>query len=297
MPAPRRDLSEPTPIPLPEEPASTISSTTRSAGSPTISTVPYSNGPAPIASRRHRLTGLAPSQRSTAIDTRSPSWPKEPPTADDNLSDIELEENDSPKNASGALTLWQMLTIVSSAGLLIGSALAVRAFQNQQRRTANADFTPPPQQQPKLVPAMAAVHSEAKAIIPPPHLSPKSFVATPVPRINASAGTMSEMTQRQRAFADLLNHELPIIEEPLALRPGIPLGPPAAAQPIWRHDAGTATVEPPVSRPVSAPQTANADVRQHLDAPHSRFSSGPHLRIGPEAPVERALRQLQGGRS
>lgn len=297
IPAPNRDRSEPTPIPLPEDPAPTISSTKQPAGSPNISTVPYSHGPAPISARRHRLTGLEPSQQSTAIDTRSPSWKKEPATAIDELADNEIDENDSPRSAAGALSIWQMLTILSSAAVLVGIALAIRALQTQRSSNNNTSGDAPSHAPPaRPATGLASVHAEANAAVPPPHLPPKSFLATAVPRTHAPAET-DERTRRQQAFAELLNHQLPIFEEPLALRPGIPLGSPALEQEIWRRDAGVTTIEPADASRMSPPPASKSTARQHLDAPHPRLSTGPHLRIGPEAPVERALRQLHGGRS
>lgn len=292
MPFPNRDAAEPTPIPLPEEPAPTISSTKQSAGSPPVSTVPYSNGPTPINTRRHRLTGLAPTAKSTAADTQPPSWKKKLELADDELA---AGESDSTTSDSGPLSLGQMLGIVSSAGLLIGLALAIRAIQQQKRLSAHR-AGPSRTLQPQPATAPAIVHPVATAVVPPPHLPPQSFIATAMPRTNAASGLMDELTKRQRALSDLLNHELPIIEEPLALRPGISLGTPRIEKPILRRDDGITAVEPPVSRSASASLAASSSARHHLDAPHPRLSSGPHLRVGPEAPVERALRQLQGGR-
>lgn len=288
----------PTPIPLPlDQPAATFSSTgTSTANSPTISTVPFSESKS-SASRRNRLTGAAPTLRSSAADTQTPAWKKvaRSPIADD--SEVEAARNDAERvTASGAFSAWQMLVILSSAGLLIGSALAVRAMQQDSSRKS----TPPASIPPRGAPPADAVHllrTEVRAPIPAPHIPLAPFRAASA-RIETPmvVPTAESLVQRQQRFAQILNNELPVIEEPLALRPGIRLGAEAETKSIWRKDAASLASPARAAIPVEH-ESPVPSPRQHLDAPHPRISSGPHLRVGPEAPVERALRQLQGGRS
>jgi hypothetical protein len=91
-----------------------------------------------------------------------------------------------------------------------------------------------------------------------------------------------------------------LIEEPIALQPGLRIVPTGEQPSLRRADAGTSPLPAP-HRPAVRSGTEAAAIpagtRQIIDEPHPQTIPTPHYRPGVEAPVERALRQLQGGLS
>jgi hypothetical protein len=277
----------PTMVPSPSERGAATLSETAGPGrnSAPISTLPFT-GTAVIPARPSQFTETAPPATSSAADAREPAWNQRvASTAVPDVNDLDAEEEFEA--TSSAFSIWQMLSILSSAALIVGLALALRA---SQQKSARQNHRSSGSERRAVVAQRAA--AEVRAPIPTPHIPLQSFSPPSpagrgagserviadaaersiVPSRRRDAAATESLEQRQLGFAQLIHHELPLIEEPLALRPGIQLALPSSA--------ADKTSE------VSTP-------KQFIDSPHARQLAGPHRR-GAEAPVERALRQLQG---
>ena len=200
-------------------------------------------------------------------------------------ADFDAEE----KAGSGSLSIWQMLAVIACAGLLVGVALALRTLQGRQ--TAARQEPPPVRDDSHPTVTVHESHgAERRTALPTPHVPMSADTRRSVPP-RVADNTEEPLTERQRRFTQLLNHELTRIEEPLAFPP----------QRVWStDDAGeidTVSRDAERSAPPSAPADhfAAASIRQ-FDPPHGPGIPAPHHRAAHKAPVERALRQLQGGR-
>jgi hypothetical protein len=251
-----------------------------------VSTVPYRSAPT-IAPRTSRFSEAAPSRSAHATaDAQEPAWDQIPSPRADRRSDASADDADADFDEdeaakAGSLSLWQMFAVLAGAGLLVGAALAIRALQGFPLIAARP--TRPGLAAPSTSP-QERLRTEPRAPLPTPHLPIRAFAkaeATP-----ASPAVESLALRRQR-FTQLLRRELAQFEEPLALQPGI----------VWSSapagDSAVSGAESPL-KDAAGPQ-GTASVRQ-IDPPHALPVSGPHH---PRAasPVERALRQLQGGRA
>jgi hypothetical protein len=138
--------------------------------------------------------------------------------------------------------------------------------------------------------------AEPRATIPTPHIPLEAFAATARPVPAAVVPAVAESREiRQQRFMQLIKNELPLLEEPLALQPGLPFVTADEPTILLRRDDAAPAARPPHAPHVRASQEAPAE--QQVDRRHSRIAPGPPHRAGVESPVERALRQLQGGRS
>lgn len=284
-------------VPMPrlqpdDQVAATFSSTERTGvGSPSVSTVPFS-GSSTIAARPSRLTESAPSPATSAADVQEPAWNKLAPSDADQLLDDGAEIDDpNIAKASGAFTFWQMLSILASAALLVGVALAVRA--SQQKSKDKSQRTSTTKEHRNSTASAGRMRSEPRATIPTPHIPLEIFAAAVPAAVQPSVAESREI--RQQRFMQLIKNELPLIEEPLALQPGLPLVTADEPKILLRRDDAAPADRQPHAPHIRTPNEQPAG--QLTDRPHARFASGPHQRAGVESPVERALRQLQGGRS
>jgi len=303
LPAPDANVM---PTPLPDD--DRISATFSSTGRPTtpISRVPFSSQQ-PAQTHSVRMSESTPGDTSgQAADTREPAWNKVAASAVEPGSTVDAEFDAETSTRSGGFAIWQIVSILMSAGLIVGLALALRTGQmkspaesrtnTSERRTMHAATTAS-----SSGGLRDQYRIESQSSIPTPHIPLQSFAhAAPQasqklqPRIHAETSE-----DRQRAFQKLLKHELPIISEPLALRPGLKISLHNEPQiPQHRVDLPSAVLPAPHRARSSAPQTAAAVAqgeRRIIDQPHANRIPGPHLRTGVEAPLERALRHLQGG--
>ncbi len=295
IPLPPPEEYPPLPTMVPSPPERDAAAPYAEANGPLLRSAPISTVPFPgttiIPARPSQFTETAPPATSSAADTREPQWDQRAAAAE--LPDVDdLDAEEELDAASGAFSIWQMLSILSTAALVVGLALALRA--NQQKSAGQKKRSSGSQRQ---IVAATQPAMEVRAPIPTPHIPLQSFspiargsedgiaVAADarsasfsppdrdfIPSRRRDAAATNSFEQRQREFAQIIHHELPVIEEPIALRPGIQLALPTAGA------NKTSEATPP---------------KQFIDSPHARPLAGPHRR-GAEAPVERALRQLQG---
>lgn len=270
----------------------TLSSTGRigNAAAP-VTTLPFTAGTA-ISARASRSTesASAPSAE-TAADARDPAWNRladsQPHKAIDPSPDgSDADIDGKSRSSAGSLSIGRMLTIIASAGLLVGLALAIRKFSGSpaapKQDDRNLASSPLPHERRRSEPPRAS--------IPVPHVALQAFSPIVSAATSADRTTAGERFElRQQRFTQLVNRELSQIEEPLALPPGLLWSTTETGEAIRRTPAI------PESRPSTEnPSIAAAAIRQ-IDPPHPQRVPGPHHRAAHEAPVERALRQLQGG--
>lgn len=288
-------FSSPAPTLLPDHriPATLSSSSPNGISAAPVTTLPFS-GTAAISSRASRSTEVEQSPQSgpAAADTQAPAWNRvsdaKPKLEDDALAgDLDEEFDDDAAAEAGALSIWHMLGVISAAGILVGVALAIRAFAGPQAGANRGQYY-----------SSALRHSEGrraeppKATIPMPHLSIQAFAGNEMPMKSAPMPVGERLEVRQQRFSQLINGELSVVEEPIALHPGLQWSLSATGEVIRRTPAPPI----PASRPLGEIPPTAASIRQ-IDPPHLHRIPEPHQRAAHEAPVERALRQLQGGRS
>ncbi len=289
------DVSSPSPTLLPDHriPATLSSSSPNGISAAPVTTLPFS-GTAAISSRASRSTEVGqPSQTGpAAADTQDPAWNRVSDAGtkletDSMAGDLDAEFDDEATAEAGAISIWHMLGVISAAGLLVGAALAIRSFAGSQagaNRSRNFSSAANPSNGRRAEPP--------KATVPMPHLSIQAFAGNEMPMKSAPMPAGERFEVRQQRFSQLINGELSVIEEPIALHPGLQWSLSATGEVIRQTPA------PPIPAAGAMGEVSStaASIRQ-IDPPHLHRVPEPHQRAAHEAPVERALRHLQGGRS
>lgn len=272
------------------------SSAQANAAPPPVTTLPFRRSSEPTSSR---IAAAPPDAKGdSAPDAQEPLWDQIDSTTATSKADPKTKSKrtgnhrdagSSQKAKSASLSVWQMLSILASAGLLLAFAVLLRSSQAKRSQLKKTTAPKPPVEN-----ISAAIperrRPEPRAPLPTPHIPIQAFAPKEnVAPTNATSPAAEVLALRQRRFAQLIHQELALIEEPLALPPGI----------IWSiKDAGQAAPQAKAtSKSVPNAGRADAPAVRHVDPPHAIQGAGPHLRPVSEAPVERALRQLQGGRS
>lgn len=285
-----------------------------------ISQMPFSSSsPVPTKARQTTERPVIPAPTS-AVDAQAPSWKDVQKTESKVAETPELDEFDEELEettaSTGSLSLWLMMGIFASSAMIVGLAVAVRSmtmFQAVGKHSApstesnlGSHFESP------SASGLAEYRlSEANASVPAPHLPLSSFPVTSSAAVTSAAFLPAQAApamsatpaqpasfaprpisaerqdSRQRMFSQLVNRELSQVEEPLALSPGL----------LWSaSETGIVRRASNKSSRRTTKETASPDASlRQIDPPHSQIVSGPHQRSTSELPVERALRQLQGG--
>ncbi len=272
------------PTPLPDTRISATFSSTDQPATP-VSRVPFSPNQN-MSARPTRLVESAPTDASAAPDTLEPSWDK---VASPNADAADAEFTDPPPMSAKSFPTWQIASILLSAVLVVGLAVGLQYTQKLKHGQASA---PMAQDQHRI---------EPRSSMPTPHISAQRFAsaAEPLPTPKPVVRRSETLEERRLAFEKLMNNQFPILAEPLALRPGSKIGVVDTSSTVRRIDIAAELSAPHHLSETELPMvevTAASD-RRIIDAPHQGRLPTPHLRIGTEARLERALRQLQGGHS
>lgn len=278
----------PAPIPSAPEKGPAFSTAGRSgASSAPVSRIPYTEAKGEPAESSHVRRTEQPRHENLPHDAREPAWPQIASRAEnlpqDDMDDLEAAADNS---LPGPLSAWQMSAIIACAGLLVGLALIIRRWQDQSTKFSTPAVPRGDFSQPSSSRIQEAYLHSADAISAPHFLKQTQAVIEP-------------LALRQQRFQQLVSNELAVLEEPLSLRPGLRLQANQPSETIRRQDAAQHVTRPHVmaAQPASEPlEHAAGDVRK-IDPPHAESVPAPHFRSGISAPVERALRQLEGGRA
>jgi hypothetical protein len=194
-----------------------------------------------------------------------------------------------PAPASGPLTGLQMSAIIASAGVLIGLALIVRRWQNSAGTTSPSASAQNLRQPTSKVARHLLRYERGANAVSAPH-----FLESASPR-------PEHLSLRQLRFTELVRNELAIHQEPLALRPGLQFHSLPELDIVRRTDAAQQPIHPHLN-PIPARQAHPARIEpaariQQVDSAHPTTVPEPHFPLDISAPLERALRQLEGGRA
>lgn len=244
-----------------------------------------------------RLTESIPAEANAAPDAREPAWNK---VASATIAPVlEADAELAPPEPRG-FSMLQRVSILTSIVLLGGLALVLRFRQanSEPRQSSTRRAT-----QASLAGSMAnPAHMGTIKTIPAPHIPLESFAAGSAIQAGSRAAAAKHETREMQelAFRGILKNDLPLVVEPLALRPGLKISLPHDEGAIRRLDESDIGLPAPHRSTMPAPhiaaaQASQASERHIIDHPHLGRAPSPHVRTGNEAPVERALRQLQGG--
>ncbi len=194
-----------------------------------------------------------------------------------------------PAPSTGPLTGLQMSAIIASVGVLIGLALIVRRWQNAAETAGSSASPQTPRPHSSKVAQHLLRYERGSKAISAPHF------------LESASSRPEHLSLRQLRFTELVRNELAIHQEPLALRPGLQFHSLPELDIVRRTDAAQQPIAPHLA-PAPARQPISASVEpapriQQLDSPHPAAVPEPHFPLDISAPLERALRQLEGGRA